>query len=87
LLSEAGKDATDAFEDVGHSDDARSLLPKMLVGAMEGAVSALGFRIALVLLTSECLPTIRCLWLTLTQVASTKKAAPSVNQAAQQSGK
>ncbi|UZJ51615.1 hypothetical protein CBS101457_000935 [Exobasidium rhododendri] len=56
LLSEAGKDATEAFEDVGHSDDARSLLPNMLVGSMEGAVS------------------------------SVKRAAPSVNQAAQKSG-
>ena len=39
LISEAGKDATEAFEDVGHSDDARALLPAMLVGAIEGGVS------------------------------------------------
>ncbi|CAO1614586.1 unnamed protein product [Parajaminaea phylloscopi] len=39
LTAEAGKDATEAFEDVGHSDDARSLLPPMLVGAIEGAVA------------------------------------------------
>ncbi|CAO1636217.1 unnamed protein product [Jaminaea pallidilutea] len=38
LTAEAGKDATEAFEDVGHSDDARALLPPMLVGALEGAV-------------------------------------------------
>ncbi|PWN19217.1 cytochrome b5 [Microstroma glucosiphilum] len=38
LTSEAGKDCTEAFEDVGHSDDARSLLPPMLVGELEGAV-------------------------------------------------
>jgi cytochrome b involved in lipid metabolism len=38
LTSEGGKDATEAFEDVGHSDDARSLLGPMLVGKMEGAV-------------------------------------------------
>lgn len=30
-----GKDATEAFEDVGHSDEARALLPPMLVGAFE----------------------------------------------------
>ncbi|EPQ28190.1 uncharacterized protein PFL1_04018 [Pseudozyma flocculosa PF-1] len=36
LLTEAGKDATEAFEDVGHSDDARSLLGPMLVGEIEG---------------------------------------------------
>lgn len=41
LLSEGGKDATEAFEDVGHSDDARALLPKMLVGSIEGGVSIL----------------------------------------------
>ncbi|KAE8183789.1 hypothetical protein CF336_g8042 [Tilletia laevis] len=36
LLSEAGKDATEAFEDVGHSDDARKLLPPLKVGEIEG---------------------------------------------------
>lgn len=30
-----GKDATEAFEDVGHSDEARALLPDMLVGNFE----------------------------------------------------
>ncbi|KAI0254729.1 cytochrome b5-like heme/steroid binding domain-containing protein [Lactifluus subvellereus] len=35
ILSEAGKDATEAFEDVGHSDEARALLPGMLVGEFE----------------------------------------------------
>lgn len=37
LLSEAGRDGSDAFEDVGHSDDARALLPGMLKGELEGA--------------------------------------------------
>ena len=37
LLSEAGRDGSDAFEDVGHSDDARALLPAMLKGELEGA--------------------------------------------------
>ncbi|KAI3616489.1 cytochrome b5 [Moniliophthora roreri] len=33
ILAEAGaRDATEAFEDVGHSDEARALLPGMLVG-------------------------------------------------------
>ena len=31
----AGKDATEAFEDVGHSDEARELLPGLLVGELE----------------------------------------------------
>jgi cytochrome b involved in lipid metabolism len=30
-----GKDATEAFEDVGHSDEARALLPAMKVGEFE----------------------------------------------------
>lgn len=30
-----GKDATEAFEDVGHSDEARALLPDMLVGTFD----------------------------------------------------
>ncbi|KAK7049727.1 hypothetical protein VNI00_005758 [Paramarasmius palmivorus] len=36
ILAEAGaRDATEAFEDVGHSDEARALLPGMLVGDFE----------------------------------------------------
>ncbi|KAI0082487.1 cytochrome b5 [Panus rudis PR-1116 ss-1] len=35
ILAETGKDATEAFEDVGHSDEARALLPDMLVGEFE----------------------------------------------------
>ncbi|KAF9238802.1 cytochrome b5-like heme/steroid binding domain-containing protein [Melanogaster broomeanus] len=35
ILAEAGKDATEAFEDVGHSDEARALLPDMLLGEFE----------------------------------------------------
>ncbi|KAH8113322.1 cytochrome b5 [Phellopilus nigrolimitatus] len=35
ILAEAGKDATEAFEDVGHSDEARELLVDMLVGDFE----------------------------------------------------
>jgi cytochrome b5 len=31
-----GKDATEAFEDLGHSDDARSLLLGLYVGELEG---------------------------------------------------
>ena len=31
----AGKDATEAFEDVGHSDEARALLPDMFIGEFE----------------------------------------------------
>ncbi|KAF9647306.1 cytochrome b5 [Thelephora ganbajun] len=35
LFAEAGRDATEAFEDVGHSDEARGYLPSMLVGDFE----------------------------------------------------
>ncbi|KAJ7129178.1 cytochrome b5-like heme/steroid binding domain-containing protein [Mycena epipterygia] len=35
ILAEQGQDATEAFEDVGHSDEARELLPDMLVGEFE----------------------------------------------------
>jgi len=35
ILNEAGKDATDAYDDVGHSDEANALLPGMLVGDFE----------------------------------------------------
>ncbi|KAF9498754.1 cytochrome b5 [Pleurotus eryngii] len=35
ILAEAGQDATEAFEDVGHSDEARALLPGLLVGEFE----------------------------------------------------
>ncbi|WVQ62991.1 uncharacterized protein L199_001140 [Kwoniella botswanensis] len=36
LIEEAGRDATEAFEDVGHSDEAREMLPKMLLGDFYG---------------------------------------------------
>ena len=32
MLEEAGRDATEAFEDVGHSDEAREILAKYYVG-------------------------------------------------------
>ncbi|KAJ6486481.1 cytochrome b5-like heme/steroid binding domain-containing protein [Mycena vitilis] len=35
IIAECGQDATEAFEDVGHSDEARELLPNMLVGDFE----------------------------------------------------
>lgn len=34
----AGKDATEAFEDVGHSDEARAMLTKMYLGEFKGEV-------------------------------------------------
>ncbi|KAG6861837.1 hypothetical protein C0995_011134 [Termitomyces sp. Mi166 len=36
LIHGKGQDATEAFEDVGHSDEARALLPDMLVGDFAG---------------------------------------------------
>ncbi|KAG0369220.1 hypothetical protein BGZ54_010571 [Gamsiella multidivaricata] len=32
LIDEAGKDATESFEDVGHSEEAREIMHKMYVG-------------------------------------------------------
>lgn len=34
MVEEGGRDATEAFEDVGHSDEARDMLVKMLVGQL-----------------------------------------------------
>jgi cytochrome b involved in lipid metabolism len=39
LLDEGAKDATEAFEDVGHSDEARELLEKYYVGDLDASVS------------------------------------------------
>lgn len=36
LVLLSGKDATEAFEDVGHSDEAREFLPPLFVGEIEG---------------------------------------------------
>lgn len=38
LITEAGKDATEPFEDVGHSEDAREDLKKMLIGVIADPV-------------------------------------------------
>ncbi|KZT62777.1 cytochrome b5 [Calocera cornea HHB12733] len=40
ILAEKGTDATEAFEDVGHSDEARALLPDMLIGTFKGDMKA-----------------------------------------------
>lgn len=39
LLDEGAKDATESFEDVGHSDEARELLEKYYIGEVDKAVS------------------------------------------------
>jgi cytochrome b involved in lipid metabolism len=41
MLEEVARDATEAFEDVGHSDEARAMLPKMYIGEFKGDVSGL----------------------------------------------
>jgi len=38
LLDVGGQDATEAFEDVGHSDEAREILTGMLVGSLKRQV-------------------------------------------------
>jgi cytochrome b involved in lipid metabolism len=40
LLEEGAKDATDAFEDVGHSPDARDMLVKYYIGEVDPEVCA-----------------------------------------------
>ncbi|KAG0049150.1 hypothetical protein BGZ83_006008 [Gryganskiella cystojenkinii] len=35
LIDEAGKDATESFEDVGHSDEAREIMSKLYVGELK----------------------------------------------------
>lgn len=37
LIAAAGKDATDDFEDVGHSDDARELMQKYYIGEIDSS--------------------------------------------------
>ncbi|KAJ2958700.1 hypothetical protein NQZ79_g5730 [Umbelopsis isabellina] len=37
LLDEAGKDATESFEDIGHSDEAREILEKFYVADLDEA--------------------------------------------------
>ncbi|KAG0251453.1 hypothetical protein BG011_007607 [Mortierella polycephala] len=38
LYDEAGKDATESFDDVGHSDEAREMLNKMYIGEYEASI-------------------------------------------------
>jgi cytochrome b involved in lipid metabolism len=38
LLDVGGQDATEAFEDVGHSDEAREILQGLLVGSLKRMV-------------------------------------------------
>lgn len=38
MLDVGGQDATEAFEDVGHSDEAREILDGMLVGTIKRQV-------------------------------------------------
>lgn len=38
-----GQDATEAFEDVGHSDEAREILEKLLIGDLKRVVCCLAF--------------------------------------------
>lgn len=39
ILDCAGTDATEAFNDIGHSDDAHEILEGLLLGKLEGAVT------------------------------------------------
>lgn len=46
LLDEGGRDATESFEDVGHSDDARELLKKYYIGDLDPSVRIYAFFIS-----------------------------------------
>jgi cytochrome b involved in lipid metabolism len=41
LLDVGGQDSTEAFEDVGHSDEAREILDGLLVGTLKRQVCTL----------------------------------------------
>lgn len=43
MLDVGGQDATEAFEDVGHSDEARETLEQLLVGTLKRQVSTQPF--------------------------------------------
>lgn len=45
MLDVGGQDATEAFEDVGHSDEAREILNGLLIGKLRRAVRC-PFRVA-----------------------------------------
>ena len=36
LIEQGGQDATESFEDVGHSEEARRMLKRYLVGPLQG---------------------------------------------------
>ncbi|EXJ66780.1 cytochrome-b5 reductase [Cladophialophora psammophila CBS 110553] len=40
LVDQGGKDATDAFEDVGHSADARRILDTLAIGTLDRRVGS-----------------------------------------------
>ncbi|KAJ1722352.1 Cytochrome b5 isoform E [Coemansia erecta] len=42
ILENAGLDATEAFEDIGHSEDARDMLKDYFVGNLEGSAPIAG---------------------------------------------
>lgn len=43
LLEQAGKDATEQFEDVGHSTDAREIMTKYKIGELAEVMSPFFF--------------------------------------------
>lgn len=47
LLDVGGQDATEAFEDVGHSDEAREILDGLLVGTLKRGVCFFPFHSSL----------------------------------------
>ena len=47
LLEVAGTDATEAFEDIGHSDDAREAMEHLYIGDLATDVSHLSSKLAI----------------------------------------
>ena len=59
LLDMAGKDATDAFEDVGHSDEAREILAGLLIGGLNRRVSPSPSLYRLIIQAGDPIPSVK----------------------------
>ena len=62
LLDVGGQDATEAFEDVGHSDEAREILEGLLVGNLKRVVSRPTFATWCILFWCRAQPWFKAFW-------------------------
>ncbi|KAH0341627.1 cytochrome b5 reductase-like protein, partial [Aureobasidium melanogenum] len=72
LIEVAGEDATSAYEDVGHSEDAREIMHPYLVGSLEGASAGTSAS-----KSSSSAPTVQIVRRSPTQQATNKTASSS----------